>query len=122
MSVDNSGIVLVGQEESEGHDLRLLFYSDEQIREATAGDSSAYDYVHCTPGKNAPKLQLDNWEYGEPSGYRSAGIVGFYIESPSYSKTTIDFAAFYADMLSIAQAWKQHTGEMPKVFVLNLQS
>ena len=122
MSVDNSGIVLIGQEESEGHDLRLLFYSDKQIREASAPDSDASDYVHCNPGKNAPKLQLDAWEYGEPSGYRSTGIVGFYIESPSYGKASVDFAAFYADLLKIAQAWKQYAGELPKVFILNLQS
>ena len=122
MSVDNSGIILVGQEESEEHDLRLLFHSGAQKAEAAEDESGINDYIYFFKGENTPKLQLDDWKYGEPSGYRSTGIVGFYIESPSYGKASVGFAAFYADLLKIAQAWKQYAGELPKVFILNLQS
>ena len=121
MSVDNSGIILVGQRENNEYDPRLAFYSTEQRQEAEQDESGIADYVYFNKGAYAPKLKLD-WQLGEPGGYDDSGLVGFFIESPSYGIKSMDLPSFLADIVTLSQEWKKYVGQMPEVFILNLQS
>lgn len=122
MGVDNSGIILVGQRECEDFDPRLAFYSKEQIQnDLNDDDGDIDDYVYYTKGEYQPKLLLD-WSLGVPCGYDSSKLVGFYIKSPSYGAKALDLPSFLADIVTLSQEWKKYVGQMPEVFVLNLQS
>lgn len=116
MSIDNSGVILVGTKGS--IHMLMKFLSDDE-----RDDASSTDFVDWIFSSELfSSVLLLEWQVGKPSGYETSELVGFYIESPPYGSRAMKLSNFMADITKIAKLWIEHFGNAPEVFVLNLQS
>lgn len=111
MSVDNSGVFLIGDNIA-NIDINNFPHPDQ------FDEDDLFEYFYWN---NPLDLKL-RWILSEPRGYERSGIFGFYLSSPSYGACNFDYTDFMIDIGEIVTNWITWTGNKPNVFVMNIQS